>query len=113
MDVDTGVDDCVALLYALGSPEVDLLGVTCCAGNVPAPRVAANTLAVLELAGAGQVEVALVGAAPDEQTTASAASHAAEGVDANGDIYASAEYRRHLAQVYTRRAVAEAAGRIK
>ncbi|HEV3469659.1 MAG TPA: xanthine dehydrogenase family protein subunit M [Pyrinomonadaceae bacterium] len=62
---------------------------------------------------AAQVESALVGAAPDEQTVAAAAAHAADGVDANGDIYASAEYRRHLAQVYTRRAVAEAAGRIK
>ena len=62
---------------------------------------------------AAQVESALVGAAPDEQTAASAASHAAEGVDANGDLYASAEYRSHLAQVYTRRAIAEAAGRVK
>jgi carbon-monoxide dehydrogenase medium subunit len=61
---------------------------------------------------AAGVERALVGAAPDEQAAAAAASHAADGVDLNGDIYASAEYRRHLAQVYTRRAVAEAAGRI-
>jgi aerobic carbon-monoxide dehydrogenase medium subunit len=62
---------------------------------------------------AAQVESALVGATPDEQTTAAAAAHATEGVDLNGDIYASAEYRRHLAQVYMRRAVAEVAGRIK
>ena len=62
---------------------------------------------------AAQVESALVGAAPDEKAAASAASHAAEGVDANGDLYASDEYRRHLAQVYTRRAIVEAAGRIK
>ena len=58
LDVDTGVDDCVALLYALGAPQVELVAVTCCAGNVPEPHVAANTLAVLELAGAGDVEVA-------------------------------------------------------
>ena len=60
---------------------------------------------------AAQVEGALVGSAPDEQTIASAASHAADGVEANGDIYASADYRRHLAQVYTRRAIAAAASR--
>lgn len=62
---------------------------------------------------AAQVESALAGSALDEQTAAAAAAHAAGGVDANGDIYASADYRRHLAQVYTRRAIAAAAGRIK
>src|SRR5919202_1372368 len=60
---------------------------------------------------AAQVEGALVGSAPDEQTIASAASHAADGVEANGDIYASADYRRHLAQVYARRAIAAAVSR--
>jgi carbon-monoxide dehydrogenase medium subunit len=60
---------------------------------------------------AAQAEGALVGSAPDEQTIAAAASHAAEGVEANGDIYASADYRRHLARVYTRRAIALAAAR--
>jgi purine nucleosidase len=59
MDVDTGVDDCIALLYAVASPNVELVAATCCAGNVVAPRAAANTLAVLELAGADDVEVAL------------------------------------------------------
>src|SRR6266545_3826808 len=57
MDVDTGVDDCIALLYALGAPEVELLAVTCCAGNVPQAQVEANTRSVLELCGAGGVEV--------------------------------------------------------
>jgi len=62
---------------------------------------------------AAQVEGALVGSTPDEQTIASAASHAADGVDANGDIYASADYRRHLAVVYARRAIAAAVAKIK
>jgi carbon-monoxide dehydrogenase medium subunit len=39
---------------------------------------------------------------------ADAAKHAADMVEALGDNYASAEYRRHLAQVYTRRALQEA-----
>jgi inosine-uridine nucleoside N-ribohydrolase len=34
MDVETGVDDCIALLYAVASPNVDLVAATCCAGNV-------------------------------------------------------------------------------
>jgi purine nucleosidase len=59
LDVDTGIDDSLALLYAAASPEADLVAVTCVAGNVDARQVAANTLAVLELAGCSEVEVAL------------------------------------------------------
>jgi purine nucleosidase len=59
LDVDTGIDDSLALLYAVASPEVDLLAVTCVAGNIDARQVAVNTLAILELAGRGDVEVAL------------------------------------------------------
>jgi purine nucleosidase len=59
LDVDTGIDDSLALLYAAASPDADLVAVTCCAGNVEARQVAANTLAVLELAGRSDVEVAL------------------------------------------------------
>lgn len=61
---------------------------------------------------AARVEGALVGSALDEQSIAGAAARAAEGVEANGDIYASADYRRHLAEVYTRRAVAAAAAKV-
>jgi purine nucleosidase len=59
LDVDTGIDDSLALLYACGSPEADLIAVTCVAGNVDARQVAENTRAVLELAGRDDVEVAL------------------------------------------------------
>jgi purine nucleosidase len=59
LDVDTGIDDAMALLYAAASQEVDLVAVTCVAGNIDARQVAVNTLAVLELAGRGDVEVAL------------------------------------------------------
>jgi purine nucleosidase len=58
MDVDTGVDDALALLYAAASPEVELLGATAVMGNVTVDVALTNTLAVLELAGLGQVEVA-------------------------------------------------------
>ena len=59
LDVDTGIDDSLALLYACASPEAELLAVTCCSGNVEASLVVENTLAVLELAGRDDVEVAL------------------------------------------------------
>ena len=59
LDVDTGIDDALALLYAAASPEAELVAVTCIGGNVDARQVADNTRAVLELAGRGDVEVAL------------------------------------------------------
>jgi purine nucleosidase len=64
LDVDTGIDDSLALLYACASPEAELVAVTCVAGNVDARQVAENTRAVLELAGRPDVEVALGREAP-------------------------------------------------
>jgi pyrimidine-specific ribonucleoside hydrolase len=52
LDVDTGVDDAMALLLAVGSPALELLGVTCVAGNAGLAPVVANTLKVLDIAGA-------------------------------------------------------------
>ncbi len=57
LDVDTGVDDMIALLFAAASPEVELVAATCVMGNVAVSRVVRNTLYVLELAGLGDVEV--------------------------------------------------------
>ncbi len=59
MDVDTGIDDSLALLYLLASPEARILGIASTAGNVPAPAVAANNLALLDLCRAADIEVAL------------------------------------------------------
>ena len=58
LDVDTGVDDMVALLLAVASPEVDLVAATCVTGNVHVDTVTRNTSLVLELAGAGELEIA-------------------------------------------------------
>ncbi|MFI9508506.1 nucleoside hydrolase [Nocardia sp. NPDC052566] len=59
MDVDTGVDDSLALLYLLASPEAEIIGIASTAGNVPAAQVAANNLAWLDVCGAADIEVAL------------------------------------------------------
>jgi purine nucleosidase len=59
LDVDTGIDDSLALLYAAASPEAELVAVTCVGGNVDAHQVERNTRSVLELAGRTDVEVAL------------------------------------------------------
>jgi aerobic carbon-monoxide dehydrogenase medium subunit len=61
---------------------------------------------------ASGVESSLKGSALDEQAITSAASHAADNVDANADIFASADYRRHLAEVYTRRAIQSAVAKL-
>jgi purine nucleosidase len=58
-DVDTGIDDSLALLYLLSSPEAEILAITCTSGNVPARQVAINNLAWLELCGKPEIEVAL------------------------------------------------------
>jgi carbon-monoxide dehydrogenase medium subunit len=54
---------------------------------------------------ASGVESALSGARLDDQAISNAAAHAADGIDINGDLFASADYRRHLAAVYTKRAI--------
>jgi purine nucleosidase len=59
IDVDTGIDDSLALLYACASPDGEIVAVTCVSGNIDALQVAENTRAVLELAGRPDIEVAL------------------------------------------------------
>jgi inosine-uridine nucleoside N-ribohydrolase len=58
LDCDPGHDDAIALLLALASPEVDLLGVTTVHGNQTLEKTTENALRVLELAGRTDVQVA-------------------------------------------------------
>ena len=58
LDCDPGHDDAIALLLALASPELELLGVTTVAGNQTLPKTTANALRVLELVGRPDVPVA-------------------------------------------------------
>ena len=58
LDCDPGHDDAIALLLALASPELELLGVTTVAGNQTLEKTTANALRVLELVGRGDVPVA-------------------------------------------------------
>jgi purine nucleosidase len=62
-DVDTGVDDAMALVYLLGSPDAELIGIASSAGNVPADQVCRNNLGLLELCRA-DVPVSLGAAKP-------------------------------------------------
>jgi len=57
IDTDPGQDDAVAILLALGSPEVDVLGITCVAGNVPLALTQRNARIVCELAARTDIPV--------------------------------------------------------
>ncbi|MFU8897313.1 MAG: nucleoside hydrolase [Roseinatronobacter sp.] len=57
IDTDPGQDDAVAILLALASPEVELLGISCVAGNVPLALTAKNARIVCELAGRPEMRV--------------------------------------------------------
>ncbi|MFD4367576.1 nucleoside hydrolase [Rhodococcus sp. NPDC058521] len=59
LDVDTGIDDSLALLYLLASPDAEILGIACTAGNVPVEQVAANNLNWLGVCDAPDIEVAV------------------------------------------------------
>jgi pyrimidine-specific ribonucleoside hydrolase len=58
MDVDTGTDDALAILYAAGHPDLELLGISCVTGNVTVDQVVINSCKVLDAAGAGNIPVA-------------------------------------------------------
>jgi len=58
IDCDPGHDDAVALMLAVASPEVELVGVTTVAGNQTLEKTTRNALRVLELCGRGDVPVA-------------------------------------------------------
>ena len=49
IDVDTGVDDAEAIMLALSCPDIEVMAITCVAGNVDIDKVCLNTLKVLKV----------------------------------------------------------------
>ncbi|MFJ3867306.1 nucleoside hydrolase [Streptomyces nigra] len=84
IDCDTGVDDALALLFAVRHPGLDLRAVTCVAGNTDVDGVVRNTLTVLEVAGAPEIPVARGAARPLIEPSRSARH--VHGDDGMGDI---------------------------
>jgi inosine-uridine nucleoside N-ribohydrolase len=64
IDTDPGVDDAIAILMALASPQIELLGLTTVGGNVPLARTTRNALALLQAAGRRDIPVAKGAARP-------------------------------------------------
>lgn len=57
IDTDPGQDDAVAILLALASPEIEVLGITCVAGNVPLAMTQRNARMICELAKRPDIKV--------------------------------------------------------
>ena len=57
LDVDTGTDDAVAIMFAALHPDLDLIGVTTVTGNLPIENTTDNTLRVLDWIGRPDVPV--------------------------------------------------------
>ena len=57
LDLDTGVDDALAIAYALADPEVDLIGIVSSYGNNLLDVCAENSLKLLELLGHTDIPV--------------------------------------------------------
>jgi inosine-uridine nucleoside N-ribohydrolase len=82
IDCDPGHDDASALLLALASPEVELLGVTTTYGNQTVEKTTANALRVLELAGRTDIPVARGASEPlSRPLTVAAHVHGDSGLD--------------------------------
>jgi len=78
-------------------------------GTIAEARVGLTNMGAIPVR-AHAVEQALVGAIAEQGAVSAAAAHAAEGTTPPSDLSGQADYRTHLAQVLTRRAVLRAAG---
>jgi pyrimidine-specific ribonucleoside hydrolase len=82
IDCDPGHDDAIAILLALGSPEVELRGITTVAGNQTLEKTTRNALKILELVGRADIPVAAGAEAPLKRTLRVAANvHGESGLD--------------------------------
>ena len=81
MDVDTGTDDALAILYALAHPDIEVLGISCVAGNITLDQVVINTYKVLDAASAGDIPVAAGAVQPlIERARREGGSHGPDGL---------------------------------
>ncbi|MFL5916403.1 MAG: nucleoside hydrolase [Gaiellaceae bacterium] len=82
IDCDPGHDDAMAILLALASPELDLVGVTTVAGNQTLDKTTRNALLTLEVGGRSDIPVAAGADAPLRRELRTAAHvHGETGLD--------------------------------
>jgi purine nucleosidase len=97
LDVDTGIDDALAIFYALRRPGIALEAVTTSYGNTDLASATRNTLQVLELAGRAEVPVA-AGAARSLVTPYARAAVHIHGANGLGDVVLPAPTRAPSAE---------------
>lgn len=97
LDVDTGIDDAMAILLAMRSPALNVVGITCVAGNVGVDAVVSNTLKVLDVVGAPDIPVARGMARPLVQPPRAASGVHGEGGLGNTELPTS---RRQVMDVH-------------
>src|SRR6266568_4174834 len=109
IDTDPGVDDALALLLAMRSPELKIEGITPVAGNVPLELTLPNALRMVEIAGRTDIPVAAGAKAPLMRRLVSAAyAHGENGL--GGAVFPepnlkpvtepAAEFIRHIVRKY-------------
>ena len=82
IDTDPGQDDAVALLLALASKELEILGITCVAGNVPLSLTSENARKILELTRYSEIPVFAGADRPIKRTLVTAEHvHGKTGID--------------------------------
>ncbi|NVN37758.1 nucleoside hydrolase [Komagataeibacter swingsii] len=82
IDTDPGQDDAIAIMMAMASPDLEILGLSTVAGNVPVSQTAMNACKILELAGRPDIPVHAGCAAPLRRTPITAEHvHGRTGMD--------------------------------
>lgn len=82
LDVDTGTDDALAIMFAVRHPEIELLAITCVDGNTTLPNVVTNTLRILDAVDAPAIPVAAGATRPliEEPEPLDASIHGSDGL---------------------------------
>ena len=96
LDTDPGIDDAMAIFYAIGHPDIDLVGFTSIFGNVRADEAALNALRLLEFAGV-TADVAQ-GATQPLEMPANTPSYHVHGDDGMGNANLPAPVGRPISQ---------------
>ena len=84
IDTDPGIDDAVAILVALASPELEVLGLVAVAGNLPLAATSKNARSIVELA--GRPELAVYAGCPRPLGRTRIAAEDAHGAGGLGDL---------------------------
>ncbi|MDN4073992.1 nucleoside hydrolase [Fictibacillus terranigra] len=86
LDVDTGIDDALAIAYAIHSPELNILGITTGFGNVSAEEATRNTLQVLQLLNRADIPVYRGAERPFRRESTRHRAYDVHGQDGLGNI---------------------------